>query len=513
MCLWGLTSAREEAMKRTIEFTLSTRLTFISIILSLLSISTIIISEPASAQVKEEWVARYNGLGNGSDQAAAIAVDTSGNAYVTGSSTGSGTGEDYATIKYDANGNELWVARYNSPNGGSDEATALAIDAAGNVYITGSINGFVPPESFKSHDYGTIKYDSSGNEMWIARYNGPGDGFDRANAVAVDGSGNVYITGSINGFITPGPGPEITSPDYGTVKYDANGNELWVAVYNGPTNDFDNATALAVDTAGNAYVTGSSTGSGTGEDYATIKYDANGNELWVARYNGPGNGSDQAIAIAVDTAGNAYVTGNSTGSGTGEDYVTIKYDANGNELWVASYNGPGNGSDQATAIAVDTAGNAYVTGSSTGSDVSSDYITIKYDTNGNELWVARYNGPGNYFDIASAIAVDEAGNSYVTGDSSDSDKVYHYTTIKYDGNGHELWLAIYNGPDNSTDTATALTVDTIGNVYVTGSSVGTSSGADYATIKLVSHSSDDGNASVSGGGGGGICFIDTIRPF
>jgi len=117
--------------------------------------------------------------------------------------------------------------------------------------------------------------------------------------------------------------------------------EAWVARYNGPGNGTDYATALAVDSQGNVYVTGVSEGSGTGRDYATIKYDANGTQLWVRRYNGPGNGWDDAFALAVDRQGNVYVTGWSIGSGTGDDYATIKYvpcpgpcpgDVDGNQL-------------------------------------------------------------------------------------------------------------------------------------------------------------------------------------
>src|SRR5262249_24896320 len=194
------------------------------------------------------------------------------------------------------------------------------------------------------------------------------------------------------------------SDDYATIKYDSNGNELWVARYNGPGNAVDVATAIALDTAGNVYVTGLSDGTGS-RDYATIKYDADGNQVWAARY-----GAGAAFAIVVD-AGNVYVTGFGNG-----DYATIKYDVDGNERWVARYNGPGNGVDRAEALAVDAAGNVYVTGWSWGGfGTGFDYATIKYDADGNERWVTRYNGPVNGDDSAKALAADAAGNVYVTG--------------------------------------------------------------------------------------------------
>ncbi len=419
----------------------------------------------------EQWVARYNGPGYDDDEAFALVVDAVGNAYVTGYSLDSGTSRDYATIKYNASGVEQWVARYNGPGNDDDEAFALVVDAVGNVYVTGYSLG-----SGTSRDYATIKYNASGTQQWVARYNGPGDGDDRATALAIDAAGNVYVTGYSYGSGT-------SRDDYATIKYNASGTQQWIARYNGPGNNLDRATALAVDTIGNVYATGSSYNLFTSYDYATIKYNAAGTQQWVARYNGPRNNFDHATALAMDAAGNIYVTGSSNALDITDDYATIKYDSSGVEQWVARYNGPGNHNDYAFALAVDAAGNTYVTGSSHGSFTSSDYATIKYNVAGIQQWEARYNGPVNGFDEAVACAVDTAGNIYVAGSSYGSSTFYDYASIKYNAAGIQQWETRYNGPGYGDDQATALAVDGGGNIYVTGSSYGSSTSSDYATIK------------------------------
>ena len=380
---------------------------------SLLGIVMFLFASTLAAQVTEEWVARYDGPASYRDIAYAMAIDDAGNVYVTGESDGSETYQDYATIKYNSSGTEQWVARYDGPASGNDGACAIGIDGAGNVYVTGSSEG-----SGTRSDYATVKYSPSGTEQWVARYDGPTSYEDEARAMAIDGAGNVYVTGQ--------SACSETGWDYATVKYNTSGTEQWVARYDAAIN-YDAACAIATDGAGNVYVTGRSVCSETYWDYATVKYNTSGTEQWVARYDAASS-YDVVYAIAIDDAGNVYVTGRSEDSGTYQDYATVKYNSSGTEQWVARYDAAIDW-DKAFAIAVDGAGNVYVTGESGCSETGYNYATVKYSSSGAEQWVARYDGPRSGEDLAYAIAVDGAGNVYVTGRSSwpNSD----YATIKY----------------------------------------------------------------------------------
>jgi hypothetical protein len=412
-----------------------------------------------SAHFTEEWVARYNGLDNYRDFAYSMAVDASGNVYVTGESqcyddeTGFVKNHNYTTIKYDTYGNELWVAIYNGPGNIFDIAQDIAVDSLGNVLVTGvSSNGI-------DEDYATIKYDPDGNELWVERYDG-GDN-DRARAIAVDYQGYVYITGE-SGY------------KYLTVKYDSDGNQIWESIYDKGSGE---ALDIAVDeSSGNVYVTGRND-----NDMTTIAYDQAGNELWVKRRGPSSTASWRCKYMALDPNGNVYVTGATRSNGSSDDYTTIKYDSMGNEIWVAYYNGPGDGMDTPYGMVVDSSGNVYVTGQSYSSYPGNEYrkyVTIKYDQDGNQIWMAEYNdgwGRGIAIDDSSEIV-------YVTGPSYDGGIIFIMTTIAYDMDGNELAVAKYNGPGGD-DKGICVAVDPAGNVYVSGYSDGNGTYTDYCTIK------------------------------
>lgn len=433
---------------------------------------------PLFAQsVDTAWVRRYNGPANVWDEPNAMAIDQNGNVYVTGISYDVMTDFDYATVKYNSSGDECWVKRHNGWENRWDGASDIAVDAFGNVYVTGtSWNNNA--DSGASLDYCTIKYDGAGNELWIKYYNGLADFHDYARGIAKDHWGNIHVTGRSYGGET--------DFDYATIKYDSSGHEIWVRRYNYSGKSEDSPSAIGVDDSGNIYVTGVSTTSEAGADYATIKYRPSGDTAWIARYNGPRNSADVPVAVAIDGTGNVYVTGYSYGYLGKDDYTTIKYDSLGNEVWVRRYNGPASGHDQPYDMALDGCGSVYITGRSQ-VDVNLDYATIKYDTGGDDVWTATYNGmvDGDATDTPHAIAVDDFGNAYVTGYATYEPANADYTTIKYTPEGNTLWVKRYSGRLDAYDVGRDILVDASGNVYVTGVSTGDGGGYQFATIKYV----------------------------
>lgn len=403
------------------------------------------------------WTNSYHGPRD-VDSPTAIAVDSTGKVFVTGASEVGTNGfldaaYDYATVAYSRSGMPLWTNRY----GGFrlvSKAVGAVVGPSGNVFVTGTSTDIY------GH-YATVAYSNAGQPLWTNRYLGSDDD-DLASAVALGSNGNVFVTGTFGANT-------YDLADYGTFAYSSTGMPLWTNRYNGPENGYDAASAIAVDGAGNAFVTGTSFGTNNGPElYATVAYSGTGASLWT-NYCSYGSAS----AIAVDDH-NVLVVGNSYGADGHRIYATVAYSTAGVPLWTNRYHGSANGEDLALALAVDLGGNVFVTGIATGGGGT----TVAYSSAGAPLWTNRHDV------FASAVAVDSSGNVLVTGYSTNISGGSDFATVAYAGAGMPLWTNRYHAYGWSK--ATAIAVDNNGNVLVTGESLDSALNPHYATIKYSS---------------------------
>ncbi|MEO0076932.1 MAG: SBBP repeat-containing protein, partial [candidate division WOR-3 bacterium] len=356
----------------------------------------------------------------------------------------------------------------------TDYARAIVVDTAGNVYVTGIGKSLSPLPNF---DIFTIKYNTNGALSWWKKYDDPDNGNDYVNAITIDKAGNVYIAGC---RYSP-----LISYDYLVVKYNNNGFYVWDRTYDGPGHGIDEVFAIAVDSLKNVYVTGKSQqGSSINENYdiVTIKYDSLGTAKWIFRYNASANQNSIATGLVLwkDTV---YVTGSLQNSITGYDFITIKHLPNGDTAWTKIYTNPGD--DYPNAIAIDNQGNVYVTGQIS-NGIDADYGTVKYSPTGEQTVYNFYNGVGNGADVATGIVVDGNGFVYVTGYSYGGGlSDYDIVTLKYDQSGVIIDTLIYDGIGNGDDRATGIVVNNLGYIYVTGyiTNAISPSAHDYITLK------------------------------
>ena len=433
--------------------------------------------------------------------------------------------------------------------GGSDndDGDGIAVDSAGNAYVTGTtgstqatfpVTGGPDLTHNGGYDAFVIKINATGTALVYAGYIG-GSGNDHGDGIAVDGVGNAYITGYTQSTEATFPvtgGPDLTfngGNGYGdafVTKVNAAGTALIYAGYIGGV-DNDRSGGIAVDSAGNAYVTGlTDSTEGTfpvtggpdlthngGSDAFVAKVNAAGTTLIYAGYLG-GSGSDAGNGIAVDGVGNAYITGNTTSrqatfpvtvgpdltynggfsSNYGDAFVA-KVNAAGTALVYAGYIG-GSNIDYGFGIAVDNAGNAYVTGRTWSSEATfpatvgpdltfngtQDAFVAKVNTAGTALVYAGYIG-GSSYDTGGSIAVDGAGNAYVTGDTLSTETSFPVSggpDLTYNGGMYDAFVTkvntagtalVYAGylGGSSNDQGLGIAVDGAGNAYITGDTLST----------------------------------------
>lgn len=410
--------------------------------------------------------------GSSLDRGYDIAVDTSGNAYITGLTestdfpTASGYAGSYAgngdvfVTKIDATGSSLVYSTYLGGTG-YDYGTSIAVDSSENVYVSGGTgSGDFPAvaaiyENHAGGDYDAFisKIDASGSNLIYSTYLG-GSSTDRGNDIAVDTSENTYITGYTSSTDFPAAGAIYESnagpPSAFVAKMNASGNSLVYSTYLGG-NDLDSGSNIDVDNSGNVYITGytesddfpmvapiSGSYAGGGDAFIT-KINASGSSLVYSTYLGGSLRDGSHGVIVVDNSGNAYISGGTESNdfptasalyesyeGGSSDAFITKIDASGSSLVYSTYLG-GSGYDRVNGLAVDTDGNAYVAGFTNSADFPvvaalyenyegglSDVFIAKIDNSGSNLVYSTYLG-GNDIDEAYGIAIDTSGNAYVTG--------------------------------------------------------------------------------------------------
>lgn len=411
------------------------------------------------------WTNRYNGPANSFDWTQAVAVDESGNAFVAGQSYDH-TNYFYTTIKYSAAGVPLWTNRYNGNGHTNNILKAMAVDGNGNVFVTGYC------DMGTSSDYVMVAYSNAGLPLWTNHYLSPF--ITGVPADLVSGThGNVFTTSS----------------DFSTFAISTAGVLLWTNKFQEPGR-YCRAAKLAVDTNGNVFVTGYSAHSDPSIcDFATVAYSVTGVPLWTNYFNETGTHNCQSRAIAVDRGGNVFVTGffGALFPAT-SGFATIKYSGAGVPLWTNHFGGGYNVQISSAGLAVDAGENLLVTGSSYNGS-SYDYTTIKYSGEGLPLWTNFYTASGSYSNHQPvAVAVDGSGNVFVTGNTTFINGTGSaYRTVAYSAAGVLLWAHFYkNKISVGDDYAVGLAADRNGNVFVTGYSNSTQSGdgdPDFITIK------------------------------
>lgn len=446
-----------------------------------------------------------NGVGGSANESGmGVTVDASGNTYVTGQFSSSSItfgsttltnhgGIDFYLVKYDPSGNVLWAK---GATGASNEGgNNITLDASGNVYVVGTFNsssltfGTTTIALHSYDDIFVVKFDPSGNVLWAKDAGGAGN--DIGQNIAVDNSGNTYITGyfasssitfgSTTLTNTSGGTGSAGTNDFFVAKYDASGNALWAKSAGGSSNEQGNG--IATDASGNVYLTGNYTSSGItfgttsftnggGIDYFTVKYNSSGAVVWAKTASGASNEGGNGLKL--DANNNPIIVGTFNSStltfGTTalsvhgyDDIFIIKYDSSGNVLWAKNAGGLGN--DIGNAICVDGSGNSHITGyfssativfgSTTltnlggagGSSGTNDIFIAEYDASGNVLNAGSVSGSGN--DQGNAIAVDGSGNSHITGFYASSSIAFGTTPILTNAGGNDLFVA-------KTGTSTAI---------------------------------------------------------
>jgi Secretion system C-terminal sorting domain/Beta-propeller repeat len=372
-------------------------------------------SNPTGTKI---WSTHFNISGGGDILVGDLVLDNNGSPIVTGAVLNGTNNYDVLTVKFTAAGAVSWNATWNGSGNGYDGGASVTCDASGNIFIAR-----IAQSSLISWDFLTIKYTTGGTKSWQALYDHAG--FVDAAAKITHDNGIVRVFGGVQ--VNP------NTWALGVVRYDATtGSQIAVNLISNNIL-FNEINGFANDANKNTYFVGSRNNNTGGSDFLTVKVASDMTVAWETTWNLSG-GKDAAKAVAIDANGNVFVTGHTTTNGNGQDYATLKFNSSGSLAWSKTYNGAANLDDKPTDVAVDNNGNIFVTGFANEKS-NEDFVTIWYDTNGNEKWVGRFNSVYNQNDKSANIQIDPEGGLLVTGrtgkSQNDGTSITETTTVRY----------------------------------------------------------------------------------
>ncbi|MCC6867064.1 MAG: T9SS type A sorting domain-containing protein [Ignavibacteria bacterium] len=419
-----------------------------------------------------QWTIIGNGSGNNDDFVADMVIDAAGNVYLCGPIFRSQTNTyDYDIVKYNSSGVLQWAKQWDRGVNGNDIPYAIALGGSGNVYVTGESYG----GNANGTDWLTMKLDgSNGQILWTVFENGNATlttPNDKARDIAVSPSGNVYVCGSFSDDAISNGGVNM-----GVVKYNLNGQPQWIRKYQGAWVDV--AKQIRLDAAENVYFTGYSVTNNLvppGCIYRTFKLNSAGTQQWMSVYLGyTANHYNEPFDMELDASNNVVVTGAAESQNNlFFDIVTIKYaSSNGNQLWESRFN-PQTALDcSPNDMTIDGSGNVYVTGYQTTPTTGKDIVALKYNgSNGATSYVYQYNysgSGGNHDDVGNFIAVDNAGYAYFTGFVT-GNVGKDIATFILNPSGSLAWVQAYFGPVSGDDYGYRVAVGPARSFVVAGS--------------------------------------------
>jgi hypothetical protein len=381
----------------------------------------------------------YNLGGAGDESAVAVTTDAEGRPVVAGNAvTATGGVSDIRCASWDLLGLWRWTSfetTWDNPTnpGATDTVAGMVADnVRGFVYVAGTTQG-----AGGDNDMVLLKVaDLDGEVVW-AKQTGSATTDEEAEAVARDGSGNVYVTG--------GRERADGTWDVLTRRFDADGSVAWTMPFNSGAARFDRGLAITVR--GSAvYVAGISSRRGHGDDIVLIKYTLGGSRVWARFYDDPYGRHESVSGMAV-TSGAIYVCGSGKATATKPgDALLVKYASSGTLAWARWAAGNAGAGDGWTDVAVDDKGRAHVTGWQSRRMTGEDITTAMYSAAGVRSWQRGYSTAGRRMDVGTALAVEPGGRTYVCADLTDAGGHTDMVAIKYATNGDTLWDSVFPDP-------------------------------------------------------------------